>query len=116
MLETISIFNDLLFYFNQIIKGEASFLAYFILILIPFAIIIAVRESFCWFFKVSSISKRLDKLDKRLLILNVTVEEIVAVLKSEIQKSKIRAGNDIRNTKDARPQSVEVRSESEEGH
>jgi hypothetical protein len=93
MLESISLFEQLFLYVNQTIKGEAPLWVYFILALIPICILVAVRESFCWFFKVNRISRRLDRLDKRMMVLNGSVEEIVMILKQEIQKSKIRAGN-----------------------
>ncbi len=94
MFETLSLFSLLFEYLNQILRGEAPLLVYFLLLLIPIAILVAIRESFSWFFKVNKITQRLDRLDKRLMVLNGSIEEIVMILKHQIQKSKIHAGSD----------------------
>jgi hypothetical protein len=90
MLESLSLFEQLFSYFNQTIRGEAPLWLYVVLALIPICVIIAVRETFCWFFKVNGINRRLDRLDKRLMVLNGTVEEIIMIMKHEIQKNRIR--------------------------
>lgn len=92
MLQSIPLIEEILGYVQLTLRGDAPLLVYFVLAFIPLCILVAIRETFCWFFKISKISRKVDKLDKRLMVLNGSVEEIVRIMKYEIQKNKVHAG------------------------
>jgi hypothetical protein len=92
MLESISLFEEIFTYINMTVRGDAPWWIYFILVLIPICILVAIREGFCWFFKVNKMAKKLERIDRRLMVINGSIEEIVMIMKHEIQRSKIHPG------------------------
>ena len=65
---------------NRILSGNAEWWVYAIILFIPFSVMIAVREAYCWFNKINKVVSRLERLDKRFKNLNQTLEELVRVL------------------------------------
>jgi hypothetical protein len=112
MIESISLFEELFSYFNMTIRGDAPWWIYFILILIPICILVAIREGFCWFFKVNKMAKKLERIDRRLMVINGSIEEIVMIIKQEIQRSRIHPGKVRESKSDPSTQVDEKTSEN----
>lgn len=74
MFEFSSFIIDLM---SSLADGSASWFVYALIVLIPFSILIAIREAYCWFNKVNKVVSRLEGLDKRILLLTNSINDLV---------------------------------------
>ncbi len=73
MLEFSSLIVNLI---SSLADGSAPWFVYALIVLIPFSILIAIREAYCWFNKVNKVVNRLEKLDKRILALTNSINNL----------------------------------------
>lgn len=87
MVQNISSLFDLL---AQLSSGQAPWWLYAVIIFIPFSILIAIREAYCWFNKVNSVVSRLDRLDLRLKELQKSILSLNDTISNSVPKNGSR--------------------------
>ncbi|HMO17436.1 MAG TPA: hypothetical protein PKA63_04890 [Oligoflexia bacterium] len=95
MFEYLSLFQEFIDGTSQIFTGKAPWWVYLLIALIPVCILVTVREVSCWFFKVNKFLRKVDRIDKRLAVLTGTMEELLRVIKTDIQRNKIQSGSKV---------------------
>ena len=76
----IEVFGILLGQFREVMTGDAPWWIYFIIIFVPFSVLLAIREGYCWFNKVNRVVSRLEKIDRRLEKLNSAIDNLSKVI------------------------------------
>jgi len=84
MLEIFQIFLEPL---QNVVSGKADWWIYAIILFIPFSVMIAIREGYCWFNKVNKVINRLERLDRRFHNLNNTLELLVQALEKPVSQN-----------------------------
>lgn len=87
---------------SQLANGTAPRWLYLVIAFIPFSILIAVRESYCWFNKVNKVTSKLDRIDRRLKDISIAIDsltKIIAANSIEKNNSKILNSEDPKDIK-----------------
>lgn len=87
MLEGVSNFFELI---TKLLSGDAPLWLYALILFIPFCVLIAVREAYCWFNKVNAVVSRLDKIDRTMKDLKNAIIDLSDLL----AKSQIKVATD----------------------
>jgi len=77
--------------------NDAPWWIYVLAILIPIFFLFAIRESYCWFNKISGVNKRLAKLDTTLSLILEELREKNQERDNKQTKSKIIKGSNIKD-------------------
>lgn len=91
MLDLLSSVVDFKNLLANIVTGNAGFTTYLIIFLVPFCILVTIREFFSWFNKRNTLIKRVAKVEKILIHISSQLES----LPLEIEKALSQSGKKI---------------------
>ena len=87
MLDLLSSVVDLKNLLANIVTGNADFITYLILFLVPFCILITIREFLSWFSKRNNLIKRVSKIEKILINISSQLESLPLEIEKALSQS-----------------------------
>ena len=93
MLELLGSVVDLKNLLANIVTGNAGFTTYLILFLVPFCILITIREFFSWFNKRNNLIKRVAKVEKILIQISSQLESLPLEIEKALNQTSKKNNN-----------------------